>query len=399
MAAVIAVSRLLGILCRPLYQPLVIAEVLAGILLGPSVLGYFFPAASHFLLPEEAAPLLGSIAQLGIVLYMFLIGLELNTGLLREQGRTAVVVSLAGIAVPFILGGGSGWLLATDLAPPGVTALVFALFMGVSMSITAFPVLARILAAAGMAKTPLGVLALAAAALGDALAWCVLAVVSGVAETQASDAWLTCGLAALYVAFMLLLVRPMMKGWVERVEAAPEVPQSRIALVFLGLLASALTTELIGLHSLFGAFLFGAVIPHESRLARDFLHKLEDLVGVLFLPAFFAYTGLKTQLSLLSGWESWFLCVLFIAIATVGKVSGTTLAAHACGLGWRPAATLGVLMNTRGLMELIVLNIGLELGVLSPRVYAMLVVMALVTTFATAPLVRWLKPAEEQPLR
>jgi Kef-type K+ transport system membrane component KefB len=255
----------------------------------------------------------------------------------------------------------------------------------VSMSVTAFPVLARILTDRRMHQTRMGTIALSCAAVDDVTAWCLLAFVVGLAQSNPSSAGITVALTFCYIAFMLVVVRPGAVWLARRYEHPSRVGQRTLALICVALLLSALATELIGIHALFGAFLLGAVIPHDSGLARAALEKLEDVVVVLFLPAFFAFTGLRTEIGLVIGVEQWLICGLIILVASAGKFGGTLVAARLTGLDWRDAASLGVLMNTRGLMELIVLNVGLDLGVLSPTLFAMLVLMAVVTTLATTP--------------
>ena len=259
------------------------------------------------------------------------------------------------------------------------------------MSITAFPVLARILTDRGMTRTELGVVALGCAATDDVTAWCLLAFVVGVAKAQVGQGLLVTAGALGYIAFMLLVARPLLRRMAARWVMEP-LPRGAVAVVFVALLLSALATEAIGIHAIFGAFLLGAVIPHDSAVARTFTRQLEHLVTVLLLPAFFAFTGMRTRIDLVSGLDQWLICALIILVATLGKFGGTLVAARLTGLGWRAAAALGTLMNTRGLMELIVLNIGLDLRVISPTLFAMMVVMALVTTMATAPVLRWLLP-------
>ena len=396
LVAVIVASRIVGRLFRLLGQPPVIGEVVAGILLGPSLLGRLAPGAYAYLLPASVAPFLGVVAQLGVILYMFLVGLELNPAILREHGHAAVATSHAGIVVPFVLGA----LLALGLYPRLATADVpftsFALFLGVSLSVTAFPVLARILTDRRLSKTNLGVLALSCAAADDVTAWCLLAFVVGVAQAQVSGAVLVLALTAGYIALVFLVVRPVVARLVPLYDG-PRLGQGAMAAVLVALLLSALATEVIGVHAIFGAFLLGAVIPHDSALARDLTRKLEDVVTVLLLPAFFAFTGMRTQLGLLAGPGQWLVCGAIVLAATAGKFGGTLAAARLTGLGWRPAAALGVLMNTRGLMELIVLNIGYDLGIISPTLFAMMVLMALVTTLATTPALRLLVPAVGSP--
>jgi Kef-type K+ transport system membrane component KefB len=394
LAAVIVAARLLGALFARLGQPAVIGEVVAGIALGPSLLGRAWPEAMQFLLPEAAMPYLGVIAQLGVVLYMLLVGLELDAALLRRQAGTATLVSCASLAVPFGLGVLLAGPLFPDLAPEGVGFTPFALFLGAALAVTAFPVLARILTDRGMSRAPLGVLALGCAAAADLLAWCLLAVVVGVAQAQVHSALAVLGLTCLFVVALLWVVRPAVVWLVRRQEGRP-VEAGAVAWVLAGVLLSALATEAIGIHAVFGAFLLGVVFPHDSALARELERRLHSGIVLMLLPAFFAFTGMRTQIGLIQGAEDWLLCLAITAVATAGKVGGTALAARLAGLGWRSATALGVLMNTRGLMELIVLNVGLDLGVIAPRLFAMMVLMALATTLATVPLLRVLHPSAE----
>ncbi len=391
LAAVITLGRALGWLFAHVGQPPVIGKVIAGIMLGPSVLGQVVPDGPAWLLPPDVAPYLREIAQLGVILYMFLIGLELNVSRLREQAGAALVIANASILVPFALGAALALLLYSRLCPDGVPLISFALFMGLALAITAFPVLARILIDRGLSQSDLGVMALTCAAIGDVTAWCLLAVVVGVAQAQVQGALVVVLLALAYVAAMVLIVRPILRRLAVRY-TGDELPRNVIVLMLVALLLSALATELIGIHALFGAFLLGAVIPHDSAIARVFTHKLQELVTILLLPAFFAYTGMRTEIGLVAGVEAWLWCGLIILTATAGKLGGTLLAARLVGLGSRDAAALGVLMNTRGLMELIALNIGLDLGIIAPTLFAMMVLMALVTTMATAPLLKPLMP-------
>jgi Kef-type K+ transport system membrane component KefB len=391
LVVVVVASRLLGLAFRYLRQPPVIGEVIAGIALGPSLLGSIAPGASAYLLPPGVAPYLGIIAQIGVVLFMFLVGLELDTSLLRKKTHSTIAISHASIVAPFVLGSAIALWLYPKLSTSDVPFGVFALFMGVSMSVTAFPVLARILTDRGMSKTRLGVIAISCAAIDDVTAWCLLAFVVSVAKSELDGAVVTIALTVCYVAFMLVVARPLLARLVRRQELLRQVTQGTTALMLIGLLLSALVTEYIGIHALFGAFLLGAIIPHESRLAVSLTHKLEDLVMALLLPAFFAFTGMRTQIGLVSGLESWLVCAAIIAVACAGKFGGSAVAARLSGLSWRDSTSIGVLMNTRGLMELIVLNIGLDLKVLSPTLFAMMVIMALFTTFATTPILHLLE--------
>jgi Kef-type K+ transport system membrane component KefB len=326
------------------------------------------------------------ISQVGVILYMFLVGLELDPGLMRQRGQATVAISHASIITPFLMGSLLALLLYPRLSSREVPFTNFALFLGVSMSVTAFPVLARILTDRGIHKTRTGTIALTCAAVDDITAWCLLAFVVSVARAESIGAMRTVILASAYIGAMLLVVRPAMAGLSVVYGNRGGLTQGLMAVVFVALLLSSAATELIGIHAIFGAFALGAVVPHDSPMARDLTDRLEDLIVVLLLPAFFAFTGLRTQIGLVSGVQQWMLCGLIIVVASAGKFGGSLVAARIAGLGWREGSALGVLMNTRGLMELIVLNIGLELHVISPTLFAMLVIMALVTTFATTPI-------------
>jgi Kef-type K+ transport system membrane component KefB len=385
LTVIMITARVMGALFARVNQPAVIGEVVGGILLGPSLLGRLSPEVAAFLLPPDAAPFLSVIAQLGVILYMFLVGLELDLSLLATKVSTTVVIALTSIVVPFALGGLLAVFLADSIAPAGVPFSSFVLFLGVSMSITAFPVLARILGDRGLQRTEMGTLALTCAAINDAIAWCLLAFVVGVMQDTPAEAAWTVGLTFLYIALMLTVGRAIVTAAVARLESSTRIGERSLALVLVAVLLSAVATEFIGIHAIFGAFLLGAVIPHHSQVALQVTDRLADLVRVMFLPAFFAYTGLRTEIGLVHTIEDWLLCVVIIAVATAGKFGGTTLAAKMMGLRWRDSSALGILMNTRGLVELIVLNIGLDLGVITPRLFTMLVIMALVTTMMTSP--------------
>jgi K+:H+ antiporter len=390
LAAIIILGRSLGKLFSYLGQPRVIGEMVAGIMLGPSLLGRISPATMDYVLPKDVAPYLGIIAQIGIVLYMFLIGIELNAGLLRSRAHATVAISHASILAPFLLGAALALWLFPTLAPAGVPFTSFALFMGVAMSITAFPVLARILSDRHMERTTLGVIAISCAATDDVTAWCLLAFVVGVARAEVGGAFRTVLLAFGFILVMFVVVRPIAIRLIGT-EPGPRRASRVTTRLLVAVLLSACAAEWIGIHAIFGAFLLGAVIPHDSEVAREFTHKLQDIVKILLLPAFFAYTGMRTQIGLVSGTTEWLICGAIILAATAGKFGGTYIAAKLTGLDWRTSAALGVLMNTRGLMELIVLNIGLELGVISPTLFAMMVLMALVTTISTTPILHLLK--------
>jgi Kef-type K+ transport system membrane component KefB len=385
LATVIILGRLLGRWFARIGQPPVVGEMIAGITVGPSLLGRAAPEIAAYLLPADIAPSLGVVAQLGVMLYMFLVGLELDEHLMRGRARATVAISYTSIAVPFALGSLLAVFLYPRLSTTNTPFASFALFMGVAMSITAFPVLARILTDRKMATTELGVVALACAAADDVTAWCLLAFVVGFAQATMHDALVVVALVVVFVVVMFTVVRPLVARRLAA-SAGPSPTPGTIAATLVCMLLSALATESIGVHAIFGAFLFGVVIPHDSGLARALIAKLEDVVVILLLPAFFAFTGMRTRIDLVSGATAWMLCGLIIVVATIGKFAGTFVAARATGMAARAAASLGILMNTRGLMEIVVLNIGLDLGVISPTLFAMMVIMAIVTTVATTPL-------------
>jgi len=403
LVAVIAVGFVLGRACRALGQPPVIGEVLAGIVLGPSLLGAISPEAMHALIPSatddpkgQVSAALKAISQLGIVLYMFVVGLELNAGRLRKQAQAAIAVSHTSILVPFVLGAAMALWLYPMLSHRGVPFVGFALFLGAALAVTAFPVLARILSDRGMEKSDLGIVALGCAAADDVTAWCLLALVVGATQENLADAAGVLTGAVVFIALMFVLVRPLLAKVIHKLDARPgPISPAVVTGAFLLLLTSSLLTEVIGIHAVFGAFLLGVIIPHDSRIAADLSAKIKGPVMVLLLPAFFAYTGMKTEIGLLNTGFDWLVCGVIILVATLGKFGGTLLAARFTGQTWRKAAALGMLMNTRGLMGLIVLDIGLELGVISPLLFAMMVVMALVTTAATAPALQWLASESE----
>ncbi len=386
LVVVIATARAMGWIFRSANQPPVVGEIIAGIVLGPSLLGRLAPGAEGYLFPTAVGPFLNILAQVGVILYMFLVGLELDPALLRKRGHTTVAISHASIVTPFLLGATIALYLYPKLSTSDVPFTCFSLFLGVSMSVTAFPVLARILTDRGIHKTRMGAIALTCAAVDDVTAWCMLAFVVSVARAQATGALATIAMALGFIVLMIAVVRPAMVRLSLLYGNRGRLTQGVMASIFIALLISASATELIGIHAVFGAFALGAVIPHDSGMARELTDRLEDIVIVLLLPAFFAYTGLRTQIGLVNGFEQWMMCALIIAVASLGKFGGSVIAARITGLDWRDSSALGVLMNTRGLMELIVLNIGLEMNVISPTLFAMLVIMALVTTFATTPI-------------
>jgi Kef-type K+ transport system membrane component KefB len=390
MAVVMLLAQLMGRLFTRIGQPAVIGEMFAGIMLGPSLLGRVAPEAAAFLFPSSIVGYLRVIAQIGVVLYMFLVGLELDVSRLRSRARSATLISASGIALPLLLGSLVAPFLYKSMAPAGVPSFLFGAFMCVALAVTAFPVLARIVVDRGIDKTPTGIMALTCAAADDIAAWCMLSIVVSFAKSNPSDGLLTVGLAAGYVILMILVARPLLQRFAEREQRDEPLTRATLSMVFGALLLSALATEWIGIHALFGAFLLGALMPSHGRLAERLTAKLEDVVAVLFLPIFFAFTGLRTQLGLMTGLEPWLICLLIIGVAFAGKLGGVFAAAKLSGMATRPALSLGALMNTRGLMELIVLNIGLDLGIISPILFTIMVVMALVTTCTAGPLLSWI---------
>ncbi|WP_081975877.1 cation:proton antiporter [Amycolatopsis sp. MJM2582] len=387
ITVVVGACKVVGWLAQRIGQPAVIGEITAGILLGPSVLGALWPSGAAVLIPKAAVPQLNVVAQLGVIFFVFLAGLELNTRLLRGRGRLALVVSHVSIALPFLLGVGLALFAYTRFGTGG-GFLPFALFFGVSMSITALPVLVRILHEIGLFRSEIGVVTLTCAVVDDVTAWSLLALV--IALTTASSlvgVVLTVVLTAAFVALLGLVVRPLLRKFVAGASAAR---LHRVApLSVVGVLVCAMATEWIGVHAMFGAFVFGVVFPRDNPMATWLHDKAGGLTTALMLPLFFAYSGLRTDLGLLSGGSAWLWCGAILLVAVAGKFGGSALAARAVGENWNRSLQVGALMNCRGLTELVVLNIGLDLGVLSPTLFTMLVIMALVSTAMAAPLATW----------
>lgn len=385
--AVLLAVRLFSYLFKYIGQPGVIGEIVAGIVLGPSLLGFFFPEAFLWLFPTESLTNLGLLSQVGLVLFMFVIGMELDFSVLKNKINETLVISHAGILVPFFLGIVASYWIYEEYAATQTSFLPFALFMGISMSITAFPVLARIIQERNMTKTPVGTLSIASAANDDITAWCLLAIVIAIAKAGSFvSALYTVGLTVLYILFMFAVVRPFLKK-VGDVYANQEViNKTFVAFIFLTLIISSTLTEVIGIHALFGAFMAGVVMPSSFGFRKVMMEKVEDIALVFFLPLFFAFTGLRTEIGLINSPELWFVCFLLVTVAIAGKLGGCTIAARLVGESWKDSLTIGTLMNTRGLMELVALNIGYEMGVLPPSIFVILVIMALVTTFMTTPL-------------
>jgi Kef-type K+ transport system membrane component KefB len=393
IAVVMLMARAFGWIAVRLRQPRVMGEVAAGIALGPTLLGALFPGLEAAIFPSDIVPIIGVVANLGLIFYMFLVGLEIDPTQLRGRVTQAVAISNTGVLFPMALG-----LLAAlpiyGLVGPDKPFVAFALFMGVAMSVTAFPVLARIIAERRMLKRPIGALALASAAIDDVSAWFLIALATAVAAASGSfgDVARTVGLAAAFVLLMAFGARRILARVATAYDEAGRVPGGWIMAIFAGVLGSAYLTQEIGIAVIFGAFVMGAIMPRHAGLTEDVTGRVEDFVVVLLLPLFFAYTGLRTNMLLLDSWPLVALTLVLLAVAVVGKFGGTLLAARVTGLGWRESAVLGTLMNTRGLTELIVLNLALEKGVISPALFAALVIMALATTFMAGPVLRLLDP-------
>jgi Kef-type K+ transport system membrane component KefB len=387
MIVIVAAAKLVGAAFQRIGQPTVIGEIFAGVLLGPSLLGLLSPQTMGFLFPSASLGPLKLLSQIGVLLFMFAVGMEVDATELRRKAKSAVVISHTGIILPFFLGTLLALATYRQLAPADISFTGFALFMGIAMSITAFPVLMRILQERQLINTPLGQIVLTSAAIDDVTAWCLLALVIAIINAHGiGEALQTVALTLGFILVMYALLRPL----AERLIAKHFQPQgSNTGLMTAALLLAMLSacyTEVIGIHAFFGAFFAGVIIPAQAKFRDELSDKLQTFCSVLLMPLFFAFTGLRTQIGLLATAEDWLLCGLIIAVAVAGKLCGGMFAARWTGSRWREAFAIGALMNTRGLMELIVLNIGYDLGILSPRVFTMLVIMALVTTFMTGPL-------------
>jgi Kef-type K+ transport system membrane component KefB len=395
VTVILVAARVIGSLFHRLGQPAVIGEMVAGIVLGPSLLGLLLPAAQAFVFPATSMDTLRLLSQLGVILYMFVIGIELDLQHLRQRAHAALLISHASIIAPFCLGTILALFIYSALAPAHVSFLAFALFMGIAMSITAFPVLARIIEERGLSKSQLGNTAIACAAVDDVTAWCLLAFVVAIAKADGlGSSLLTLILAMLFIGLMLFLFKPRADRILSEAIHGETHSKSMVAGVLIFVFVAALSTEIIGIHALFGAFLAGVIIPTNSSLRSFLRERLETFSSVFLLPLFFAFTGLRTQIGLLAGTQSWLICAGIIAVAIAGKLGASMLAARWTGMSWHESLSLGALMNTRGLMELIVLNIGYDMGILSPRIFVMMVLMALFTTLMTGPvlaLLEWTK--------
>lgn len=389
--SILFLSFLITRLFRFIGQPDVIGEMAAGIMLGPSLLGLISPDAYQFLFPPASLPNLHSLSQLGLLVFLFLIGMEIDLGQLKGNVQSALLVSHASILLPFVLGVALALWLFPTLAPNNVAFLSFGLFLGTAMSITAFPVLARIVQERGLMDTLSGRMAVTVAAVDDATAWCVLAlVVAMVKATGVASAATTVVLAVLYVLSMAYIVRPLVHRMGQVYFTREIVGRGVMAVIILLIIGSSLITELIGIHAFFGAFMAGVILPSDTRFRRIIAEKLEDFAGVILLPLFFAYTGVRTDFALVAQSGSWPVFFWVFLVAVVGKVGGGFIAARLSGISTMDALKIGVLINTRGLVELIVLNVGLDLGVISQELFSVMVLMALSTTFMTGPILSFL---------
>lgn len=371
-----------GYLCKFIGQPRVIGEILAGLALGPTLLGAVLPRVEATVFPGTALPTLQTLGDIGMMLYMFSLGTHIDTHSMLKQGRKASVVSLSGVLLPLVLGGMLAFFLYPEFAGSKANLVSFMLLVGTAMAITAFPVLARLLEERGMLATRIGVLALLCAAIDDVIGWCLLAIVIAfINATGAASVSITIALLGLFFGVMLGVVRPLLIFADRHLKSKPAL----MALTAILLLLSAYATNAMGIHPVFGAFMMGIILPRRTAFI-EMVQSIDQVNNLLFLPLYFVYNGLRTHIGLIDSPALWLLCALVLLIACAGKMLGGTLSLKAFGESWRESLTLGTLMNTRGLVELIVLNIGLDLGVISPTFFAMLVIMAVVTTMMAPPL-------------
>ena len=397
IVVIMATTSLLGRVFKMIGQPAVIGETIAGILLGPSLLGLLFPGIFHFIFPDLSLVNLRFLSQIGLILFMFIVGMELDTGILKKQAFEALIISHAGILIPFSLGVFLSLFLYDSFARMETGFYSFALFMGIAMSITAFPVLARIIRDRNLTGSKIGVLALGSAASDDVTAWCMLAIlVALIRSGSGTNGLLVIGLVILYSFIMLLPVRKFLQKLLVLYEKGRIGYSSLMVILFTLLLCSAWSTEVIGIHALFGAFLAGIVLPKNSSLQIKITERISDLTLVLLLPLFFVYTGLRTQAGILQTGGLWLAFGMILLCAVAGKFGGSTLITRALGQSWQDSLRIGALMNTRGLMELIVLNIGYDMGILSTEIFSMMVLMALLTTMMTCPILNWINRWESR---
>lgn len=392
---IIGLARLIGLLFARFQQPPVIGEIIAGIMLGPSLLGLLSPALEKSFFPATTQPFLYLLSEIGLIFYMFLVGLELNPQYLRQKLKVAILTSNVSIFFPFVLGIVLSFFVLYSLNQPNKTSFIpFALFIGAAMSITAFPVLARILKDTGLDKTPLGTLGLTCASVDDISAWCLLAIAIAVTRTDnIFGAFPTLLGIIVYTVFMVTLGRKFFKYILRNYGQKNYLSQGLLTFIYIMVILSAMLTEWIGIDVIFGGFILGAILPKNTNLSKELATKTEDFVSTFLLPIFFAYSGLSTDLGLLNKPYLWAVCALVVAAAIAGKYCGVYVTTRALGVEKQEAKALGWLMNTRGLTELIILNVGLKLGVISPVIFTMFVIMAIITTIITSPLVVKIYPA------
>lgn len=388
-------ARVLGWVFQRMGQPRVIGEMTAGILLGPSVFGRFFPAAFHYVLPPSTFPAITVLSQVGLLLFMFVVGLEVDLADVLKQRAAIVLVSNVSVILPLALGVGLATALYPRFAGTHVSFPPFALFVGTAMSVTAFPVLARILKERNLMGTDLGTLAIGCAAIDDVSAWLLLALLTAIVRSV--NSWqqfiFTLFLLLAFILLMLIVVRRLgfiLESWYKKRGAGIEFLSFLVLFIF----AASWATEKLGVHALFGAFMAGLAMPKNERLLTDVVERIESLSLALLLPLFFALIGLRTRVDLLTGTSALSYGAAIITVAVVGKLAGAAFAARIIGVNWKNSFALGVLMNTRGLVELVILNAALDLGVSSPELFTMMVLMALVTTFMTTPILSAMKIGE-----
>ena len=387
VVVILLTVRIFGWICQKIGQPTVIGEIFAGIVLGPSLLGHYFSEISEFLFPVSSLEGIGFLSQIGLILFMFIVGMELNLKTMKNKANDALIISHSSIVVSFAFGVITAYFLFGKFTYENTNFLPFALFMGIAMGIAAFPVMARIVHEKGMNKTSLGAMIITCAAIDDITAWCLLAAVIAIVKAGSmASALYTILLAVIYVLLMFKVVRPFLKRLADLQVSSKVISRSAIGIFFLVLFLSAYATEVIGIHALVGAFLAGVIMPPNLNFRNLFTEKIEDVALVLLLPLFFVYTGLRTQIGLLNEPGLWIICAGIVVVAIVGKLVSTAFASRFVGYNWKDSLIIGSLMNTRGLIQLVVLNIGLDLGVLTPEVFVMMVVVALTTTFMTSPL-------------
>ena len=390
ITVICAAARGLGWCFERLRQPRVVGEMVAGILLGPSLLGWLLPGVSSSLFHPSSLGVLYGLSQIGLILFMFQVGLTLDTTHLRHARRAVLLTSQVSILVPLISGGALALYLHGRLSNDTVSPFSFALFMGTAMSVTAFPVLARLLAERKLLNTPVGVVAISAAAVDDVTAWCLLAFLTATVRASTATPWLPAAGLAAYVLVAFCVVRPLLRT--TRLAVSSSIGIEGLALLLLFMFVSSWTTEWLGLHALFGAFVAGVILPKNESLVRHLRERIEPLTSVLLLPLFFAFTGLRTSLGVLNGAGAWMDCALIMAVAVAGKLAGCAVTVRVAGAAWRDAIAVGVLMNTRGLIELVILTVGLDLGIISPSLFSMMVIMAVGTTIMAGPLLDLVRP-------